>query len=81
MRTHGCTMTSEPVTIRDDGIGGADLNHGSGLIGLGDRVDALGGTIAIASRAGQGTSIHVELPLGTNRPAVDEKPRRASTSS
>jgi signal transduction histidine kinase len=69
------------LTIRDDGIGGADLNHGAGLIGLGDRVDALGGTIAIVSRAGQGTSIHVELPLGTNRPAVGEKPRRASTSS
>jgi GAF domain-containing protein len=51
------------LAIQDDGAGGADPGRGSGLIGLTDRVEALGGTIAIASPAGQGTSLHVELPL------------------
>jgi signal transduction histidine kinase len=52
------------LSVRDDGIGGADLERGSGLIGLTDRVEALGGTIAIASPIGQGTTMVVELPLG-----------------
>jgi signal transduction histidine kinase len=51
------------LSIRDDGAGGADLTHGSGLIGLRDRVQALGGTIEVNSRPGEGTSIVVELPL------------------
>jgi signal transduction histidine kinase/ketosteroid isomerase-like protein len=51
------------VSIRDDGIGGADPTRGSGLIGLGDRVAALGGTITITSPQDEGTSVHVELPL------------------
>jgi signal transduction histidine kinase len=51
------------LTIRAEGIGGADLGRGSGLIGLGDRVEALGGTIAIASPVDQGTSVHVDLPV------------------
>ena len=52
------------VTVDDDGVGGADPRRGSGLIGLVDRVEALGGTLAIASPAGGGTSLHVELPVG-----------------
>ena len=55
------------LSVRDDGIGGADLAQGSGLIGLTDRVEALGGTIAIASPVGEGTSLAVELPLGGGR--------------
>jgi signal transduction histidine kinase/uncharacterized protein YoaH (UPF0181 family)/ketosteroid isomerase-like protein len=51
------------LTIHDDGIGGADREGGSGLIGLADRVDALGGTITITSPAGTGTSVHVQLPV------------------
>ena len=51
------------LTIRDDGAGGADPAGGTGLIGLNDRVEALGGTIAVASPAGGGTSVHVTLPL------------------
>jgi signal transduction histidine kinase len=51
------------LTIDDDGVGGADPVHGSGLTGLADRVEALGGTIAIASLPGEGTSVRVELPL------------------
>ncbi len=49
--------------VRDDGTGGADPVLGSGLIGLKDRVEALGGTITVDSPAGAGTSLHAELPL------------------
>jgi signal transduction histidine kinase len=51
------------LRIHDDGVGGADPARGSGLIGLTDRVEALGGRIAIASPPGEGTSLHVELPV------------------
>jgi signal transduction histidine kinase len=51
------------LSIRDDGIGGADPARGSGLIGLRDRVQALGGSIEVNSRPGDGTAIVVELPL------------------
>jgi signal transduction histidine kinase len=51
------------VSIRDDGVGGADLTRGTGLIGLRDRVEALGGTVALASPPGEGTSILVQLPI------------------
>ena len=49
--------------VRDDGVGGADPTKGSGLLGLKDRVETLGGTIAIDSRPGGGTAVHVELPV------------------
>jgi signal transduction histidine kinase len=49
--------------IRDDGVGGADPAQGSGLIGLGDRVETLGGRIEITSRAGYGTSLFFEIPI------------------
>jgi signal transduction histidine kinase len=51
------------LTIDDDGVGGADPSRGSGLTGLADRVEALGGTIRIASPPGEGTSLRVELSL------------------
>ncbi|MDQ1568075.1 MAG: hypothetical protein QOF96_2955 [Actinomycetota bacterium] len=51
------------LSIRDDGIGGADPRQGSGLVGLHDRVEALGGTIRIDSPPGGGTSLVVNLPL------------------
>ncbi len=50
------------VTIRDDGVGGADPARGSGLIGLIDRVEALGGTLTVESPRGGGTSLRVSLP-------------------
>jgi signal transduction histidine kinase len=55
------------LSIRDDGVGGADPNRGSGLTGLRDRIDALGGRIKIESPTGSGTLIEVEIPIG--RPA------------
>jgi signal transduction histidine kinase len=51
------------LSIRDDGVGGADPSRGTGLIGLRDRVQALGGSIEVSSPAGAGTAILVELPL------------------
>jgi signal transduction histidine kinase len=50
------------LSISDDGVGGADPGRGSGIIGLRDRVEALGGTILVLSPAGQGTILHVQLP-------------------
>jgi signal transduction histidine kinase len=51
------------ISVRDDGRGGADFGGGSGLVGLRDRVEALGGRISIESPPGGGTSLQVELPL------------------
>jgi signal transduction histidine kinase len=51
------------LSIRDDGIGGADSANGSGLTGLIDRVEALGGKMAISSQPGSGTSLLVEIPV------------------
>jgi PAS domain S-box-containing protein len=50
------------IEIRDDGIGGAALGKGSGLIGLVDRVEALGGKLQVRSRAGAGTTLLVTIP-------------------
>jgi signal transduction histidine kinase len=51
------------VALRDDGIGGADPAGGSGLVGLRDRVEALGGSLSLRSPRGEGTSLVIELPL------------------
>ena len=51
------------LAIRDDGIGGADPDQGSGLIGLSDRIEALGGTLQVTSPAGNGTTLLIEVPL------------------
>jgi signal transduction histidine kinase len=52
------------LSIQDDGIGGAHAGKGSGLTGLTDRVEALGGQMEIASHTGNGTSLLVAIPLG-----------------
>jgi PAS domain S-box-containing protein len=51
------------LSIRDNGVGGADSRRGSGLIGLKDRVEALGGRLQIVSPPGEGTSLHISIPL------------------
>jgi PAS domain S-box-containing protein len=51
------------LAVSDDGVGGADPARGSGLVGLSDRVEALGGTISIVSPEGGGTSVRVQLPV------------------
>jgi GAF domain-containing protein/ketosteroid isomerase-like protein len=55
------------LTVRDDGRGGADASTGTGLTGLADRVEAIGGTIQIESPQDAGTAIHVRLPTGSTR--------------
>ncbi len=55
------------LSVRDDGVGGADPGGGSGLIGLRDRVEALGGTVEIKSPQGTGTAVLVTLPVNGSR--------------
>jgi signal transduction histidine kinase len=57
------------LSVSDDGVGGADLTRGTGLLGLKDRVEAIGGTLTVQSRAGHGTHLDVELPVNTDIPA------------
>ncbi len=57
-----CADGALSLSIRDDGIGGADPSHGSGMIGLKDRVDSLGGMIWVTSPPGRGTTLDVRLP-------------------
>jgi signal transduction histidine kinase len=52
------------VDIADDGVGGADPARGSGLRGLADRVEALGGTLRLDSSAGGGTRLRATIPIG-----------------
>jgi signal transduction histidine kinase len=56
------------VCVRDDGRGGADFGHGSGLVGLRDRAEALGGHLWLHSPPGAGTTLQAQLPLGQARP-------------
>jgi signal transduction histidine kinase len=50
------------ITIEDNGRGGANLEHGSGMSGLRDRIAALDGSFAFTSPEGRGTRISVEIP-------------------
>jgi signal transduction histidine kinase len=50
------------VRVSDDGVGGADLSRGSGLVGLSDRVAAIGGRLSVQSSRLYGTSLHAEVP-------------------
>ncbi len=68
---HATTVTVElevdgdalRVVVRDDGAGGAVFVRGSGLVGLKDRAEALGGRVTLESGIGAGTELSVELPL------------------
>jgi signal transduction histidine kinase len=63
------------LSVRDDGRGGADLSLGTGLVGLKDRVEALGGHIEVRSPPDGGTSVRVEIPAGLEPdPAADASP-------
>jgi signal transduction histidine kinase len=50
------------LAIRDDGVGGADPSQGTGLVGLADRIESLGGRLEIVSPARSGTSLSIEIP-------------------
>jgi signal transduction histidine kinase len=58
------------VRVRDDGSGGADVTRGSGLTGLKDRAEALGGRLALHSPPGEGTTVQVQLPVEQARPTA-----------
>jgi signal transduction histidine kinase len=62
------------LAIRDDGIGGADLGQGSGLVGLTDRIEALGGTLEVTSPTGSGTTLLIEVPLDDQTSAGAPQP-------
>jgi signal transduction histidine kinase len=57
------TVRNLRLSIADDGVGGADSRKGSGLIGLVDRVEALGGQLRISSVLGNGTSLVATFPF------------------
>ena len=57
---NGCAR----VQVRDNGVGGATLEEGSGLRGLADRIEALGGSLEVHSANGDGTAVVAEIPLG-----------------
>ena len=59
------------VEVADDGAGGAELAAGSGLRGLADRVEALGGQLLLESAPGNGTRLRAEIPVAPE-PAADE---------
>jgi signal transduction histidine kinase len=69
------------LLVRDDGVGGADPAAGSGLVGLQDRVEALGGTIKIDSSAGSGTCVVVTLPIATELDRGSRTPSAGRKSS
>jgi signal transduction histidine kinase len=76
----GATVTARTergelrLEIRDDGIGGADPGRGSGLVGLNDRVEALGGTLRVTSPTGKGTTLLIEIPVGVQNSAASPQP-------
>ena len=63
------------LRVSDDGAGGAQSEYGTGLTGLRDRVEALGGSTTVTSPVGHGTELEVLLPV--SRPA-DEGPQAAT---
>jgi len=52
------------VEVADEGVGGAGAGKGSGLRGLADRVEALGGRLSVSSPPGQGTTLRADFPCG-----------------
>jgi signal transduction histidine kinase len=67
----GRSGSSLELHVADDGRGGADASKGSGLTGLVDRVDAIGGSIRIESPPGSGTTIHAKLPIDPNAGGIE----------
>ena len=63
------------LTVHDDGVGGADFTRGTGLLGLKDRVEALGGRITLHSPPGEGTTLRAEIPLTPAHSTVVLPPR------
>ena len=66
------------IVIADDGCGGACVENGTGLRGLADRVEALGGRLAVTSASGGGTTVCARLPL---EPALHQSGQQALAES
>jgi signal transduction histidine kinase len=64
------------LAIRDDGIGRADASQGSGLVGLSDRVEALGGTLEVSSPRAGGTALLIEIPLRDQSSDASPEPKK-----
>jgi signal transduction histidine kinase len=62
------------LAIRDDGIGRADPGKGSGLVGLSDRIEALGGRLRVVSPSGSGTTLLIEIPVEGQSSAGSPEP-------
>jgi signal transduction histidine kinase len=62
------------LVISDDGVGGVDPSHGSGLVGISDRVEALGGALDVTSPAGGGTTLQIQIPLKPQKAALSPAP-------
>ena len=58
------------IAVADDGVGGACAEDGSGLRGLGDRVEALGGRLTLESDRGHGTTVRARVPVARDSSAV-----------
>jgi signal transduction histidine kinase len=69
------------LDVRDDGVGGVDARRGTGLVGLSDRVNALGGTMDVNSPVGVGTTLRVRIPLAGQGDASAAAPRVEATPS
>ncbi len=54
------------IAVADDGVGGALPEHGSGLRGLADRIEALGGRLTVDSAPGSGTTVRARVPIATD---------------
>jgi signal transduction histidine kinase len=68
------------VAVRDDGVGGADPG-GSGIVGLKDRIEALGGTMTLESPPGEGTTLRSEMPIDPRRSTPELRPIAARPAS
>jgi PAS domain S-box-containing protein len=67
------------IAVSDDGVGGAHFAAGTGLVGVKDRVEAIGGRIFLDSPLGAGTSLHVQLPLAAPPLALEKPAGRADS--
>ena len=74
--TLSCGPDEATVEIADDGVGGASLEAGTGLRGLVDRVEALGGELVVSSPHGAGTLIRAALPLRARGEALPSFPAK-----
>jgi len=68
------------IEVRDDGRGGATLAHGSGLVGLKDRVETLGGQFVLRSQPGAGTTVSITVPLDDDSETRPPRRRRSATA-